>query len=101
MEEIQPVEIEVPEEFDRKVLKGFFDIVAYFYIFAAVFALIGVVLNFMSARYLGQRRNKVFSMITAGVNCIAIPLGTALGVFTLVVLSRTSVETSYRRKEGS
>jgi len=34
-------------------------------------------------------------MIVAGLNCLHIPLGTLLGVFTLVVLSRGSVATMY------
>ena len=34
-------------------------------------------------------------MIVAGLNCVHIPLGTVLGVFTLVVLMRDSVRESY------
>jgi len=85
------------EEFKPEIFEGFFNIFAYFYLAFGVFILLGVILNFMSARYLGQRRKKVFSIVTAGVNCLSFPFGTALGVFTLVVLSRSSVEVSYRK----
>lgn len=30
-------------------------------------------------------------MVVAGVSCLSIPLGTALGVFTFIVLSRPSI----------
>jgi hypothetical protein len=33
----------------------------------------------------------------AGLNCIQIPLGTALGVFTIMVLTRDSVEAVYQQ----
>ena len=31
-------------------------------------------------------------MIIAGINCLGIPLGTTLGVFTFIVLLRPSVQ---------
>ena len=34
-------------------------------------------------------------MVIAGINCLHIPLGTLLGVFTLVVLGRESVRKLY------
>ncbi|MDB4265325.1 hypothetical protein N9891_01100 [bacterium] len=97
-EEVQSVEIHTPMQVHLKAMKSSFRIFIYLYIFWAALALLGMILNFMSARYLGQRRKKVFSMITAGVNCLSIPLGTALGIFTLVVLSRSSVERIYLEK---
>lgn len=50
-----------------------------------------VVLNFMVARRLGQRRSRVFCMIVAGMGCIFIPYGTILAIFTLIVLARPSI----------
>jgi hypothetical protein len=34
-------------------------------------------------------------MVVAGLNCAQMPLGTVLGVFTLMVLSRESVKSLY------
>jgi hypothetical protein len=39
-----------------------------------------------------QRRSRVFCMVVAGLTCLGIPYGTALGVFTFLVLGRVSVQ---------
>jgi len=39
-----------------------------------------------------QRRSRVFCLIVAGVTCLGIPYGTALGVFTFLALGRDSVQ---------
>ena len=67
----------------------------------SIFALIGccivlvmatlTILKLLTARALGQRRSRVLCLITAGISCIAIPYGTALGVATILVLMRPSV----------
>jgi uncharacterized membrane protein HdeD (DUF308 family) len=49
------------------------------------------ILKFMAAVRLRRRRSRVFCMIVGALTCLGIPFGTALGVFTLVVLSRKSV----------
>lgn len=46
---------------------------------------------------LKKRQRRTLSFVMACVCCMNIPLGTALGVFTLVVLSRASVKTIYDR----
>jgi hypothetical protein len=51
--------------------------------------------SFLVARFLARRKHYLFCMIVAGVNCIAVPLGTALGVFTLVVLLRPEVKAMF------
>jgi len=38
-----------------------------------------------------KRRNYMASMVIASIECIMIPLGTVLGVFTIIVLNRLSV----------
>jgi hypothetical protein len=35
-------------------------------------------------------------MVIAGINCLSFPFGTALGIFTLIVLSRESVQALYK-----
>ncbi len=46
---------------------------------------------------LRKRRRPTFSFVLACLCCIQLPLGTMLGVFTLVVLSRPSVKALYAR----
>lgn len=42
-----------------------------------------------------QRRHRVFSFVMAVLNCLSFPFGTALGVFTMIVLSRPSIKRMY------
>ncbi|MCX6922874.1 MAG: hypothetical protein NT154_06635 [Verrucomicrobia bacterium] len=37
----------------------------------------------------------MFSLMIGGLNCLQIPFGSALGVFTIIVLSRDSVRDLY------
>jgi hypothetical protein len=46
---------------------------------------------------LKRRQRRTLSFVVACVCCLNVPLGTALGVFTLVVLSRASVKALYDR----
>lgn len=54
------------------------------------------ILSILSGRFMSTRRNRTFSLIVAGLNCLQMPLGTVLGVFTFVVLLRDSVKAEYR-----
>lgn len=45
----------------------------------------------LAGRSLARHRNWVFCMVIAGISCTIMPVGTILGVFTMVVLNRTSV----------
>jgi hypothetical protein len=48
-------------------------------------------LSWRTAKCLDERREKVFCQVVAGLNCLHVPVGTALGVCTLLVLARPSV----------
>jgi len=50
-----------------------------------------------SGMSLKKRQKRTFSFVVACLCCMNIPLGTALGIFTLVVLSRQSVKAIYDR----
>ncbi|HEY5914465.1 MAG TPA: hypothetical protein VJA21_28075 [Verrucomicrobiae bacterium] len=75
--------------------KAFLDAFIWFYLFMGVLLLTGLVLNVLSGFFLLQKRNRLFSLIIGGLNCLQIPFGTALGVFTVLVLSRDSVRELY------
>ncbi len=49
-------------------------------------------LLYFTGRSLVARKRYVFCMVIAGLNCLSFPLGTALGVFTFIVLLRPSVK---------
>ena len=75
--------------------KAFFDAFIWFYLFMGVILLAVVVLNLLSGLFLWRKRYRLFSMIIGGLDCVQIPFGTALGVFTIMVLSRDSVRELY------
>ena len=52
---------------------------------------------FLSGRWMKQRRRYLFSFVVACIACALFPFGTALGVFTILVLSRDSVKRLYDR----
>lgn len=49
------------------------------------------VLAFLSGRWIGARKNMTFCLVVAGIECLQVPLGTVLGVFTFLVLQRPTV----------
>ena len=60
-----------------------------------VWFLVAAAGNLLSGLFLRTRRHRTFSMVIAVINCLHFPIGTMLGVFTLIVLSRESVQGSY------
>ncbi|HUO85419.1 MAG TPA: hypothetical protein VM534_09930, partial [Thermoanaerobaculia bacterium] len=50
-------------------------------------------------RFLEQRKHHTFCLVMAGVECLFMPFGTVLGVFTIIVLSRPSVKAMFTRPE--
>jgi hypothetical protein len=50
------------------------------------------VLRFLTARALRLRRARILCLITAGLTCLSIPYGTALGIMTFMVLARPGVQ---------
>ena len=76
-------------------------------VFAALFyhhpQAVGYALSlFLAARYLAARRRHMFCVVVAAISCAFSPLGTVLGVFTLIVLYRPSVREQFssRAAEG-
>jgi len=66
-----------------------------FVIFAGCFILAGLslaVFILITGRFLSQRRRHLFCTVVAAVECLFMPFGTVLGVFTLIVLMRNSVK---------
>jgi hypothetical protein len=57
------------------------------WLFAALVAL--------SGRSIQKRRRYTFCLIMAGVECLFMPVGTVLGVFTIIVLLRDSVKRQF------
>ena len=73
----------------------FFAVFKWFYLVMGFWFLISGVLNVISGLCLRARKHRNFSIVVAGINCVHLPLGTALGIFTIIVLLRDSVRESY------
>lgn len=73
----------------------FFAIFKWFYLFFGFWLVASGVLNVISGLCLRSRKRRTFSMVVAGFNCVHIPLGTVLGIFTIIVLQRESVRELY------
>jgi hypothetical protein len=73
----------------------FFAILKWFYVFFGAMLVAGGVLNLLSGWSIQRKKNRIFSLVVAGVNCVQFPFGTVLGVFTFVVLLRDSVREAY------
>jgi hypothetical protein len=55
----------------------------------------GAILGVIAGRSLPQRRRLVLCYVAAALACLQIPVGTVLGIFTFIVLSRASVKASF------
>jgi hypothetical protein len=67
----------------------------FFIAFGAAFFLLGVamaILILMAGRSIAQRGRYGLAFVVACVECLFMPFGTTLGVFTIIVLSRESVK---------
>lgn len=76
-----------------------------------MFAVMGVVIMvlaltmgvamFLAGRWLAEHRNWTFCLVVACLNMINQPLGTILGIFTLIVLLRPSVKVLFRGQSAT
>lgn len=67
----------------------------------ALLLIVQVVCLFLTGRYLSQSRNHIFCFINACILCMHAPFGTALGIFTIIVLSRESVKQRFEMNRSS
>jgi hypothetical protein len=54
--------------------------------------------TYLSGKYIKQQKNYTFCFVFACINCILAPLGTIIGVFTIIVLLRESVKSLFNGK---
>jgi hypothetical protein len=67
----------------------------FFVIFAGMFIAAGwafAACVITAGRFLARRRHYLFCLVMAGIECIFMPFGTVLGVFTIIVLMRESTK---------
>jgi len=76
---------------------GFF--VVFGLIFAVVFGALGGLI-LLAGRNLSKRKSYTFCFVIACLICLWMPLGTILGVFTIVVLTRDSVKAIFNEGQS-
>ncbi len=67
----------------------------FFVIFAAPFIVLGwtfAVFVLTTGRFLARRKHYMFCLVMGGVECLFMPFGTVLGVFTIMVLMQEPVK---------
>lgn len=73
--------------------------VAWFFIVLAVVFIVmgGTLAGFVIATgcCLAKKKRYLFCLVMAGIECIFMPIGTVLGVFTIIVLMRDSVKGAF------
>lgn len=57
-------------------------------------------LLFLGGRRLSRRHGLFFCQVVAALSCLMVPIGTVLGVFTLLVLARPGVRTLFAEAEA-
>ncbi len=73
-----------------------------FLVMGSLFIILGwglAICMFIAGRKLKKRRDRIFCTVIAGIECVFMPLGTVLGVFTLLVLSKESVREIFDRPD--
>ena len=61
-----------------------------------LFAWTYAILVLFAGRCIAQRKRHTYCFIVACVECLWVPFGTCLGVFTILVLNRTSVKALFK-----
>jgi hypothetical protein len=69
----------------------FFTIFKLVYVVIEVWCLVLLVLNLLSGWFIRGRKHRTFSLVVAAIDCLNAPIGTMLGIFTIIVLVRPSV----------
>ncbi len=72
-----------------------------FYGISALLFISGTVANFLTAYYLQKTKNRMFCIVIAAINTLNMPLGTLLGVFTILHLIKPTVIELYESNQNS
>ena len=54
----------------------------------------------LTGRFLSRRRHHLFCLVIAGIECLMMPFGTVLGVFSIIVLTKESVREMFLADDG-
>ena len=58
------------------------------------------ILSLLCGRFLQKRKNRIFCLVMAGFACLNAPLGTVLGVFTIIELEKPEIKVLFEQNKG-
>jgi hypothetical protein len=64
--------------------------------FLILFGWAFAILALMTGGCIGRRKHYTFCLVVACIECLSVPFGTVLGIFTLLVLNRASVKELFK-----
>ena len=73
----------------------FFGMFRWLYLIFGILLLVCAALDIIAGIFIGKRQHWTFTFAIAVLNCFNAPIGTALGVFTIMVLIRPQVKLLY------
>ena len=82
----------------RDLLGSFFTVIS---LLIVLFFWVMAIMQLLTARFLQKRKCWIFCQIVAGIECLSFPIGTALGVFTVIVLQRSNVAAVFKKVASS
>jgi hypothetical protein len=68
--------------------------------FLILFGWTFAVLTLLAGRCIGRRKHYTFCLVVACIECLSVPFGTVLGIFTILVLNRASVKALFKQRPG-
>ena len=68
--------------------------------FLILFGWTFAILALVTGRCIARRKHYTFCLVVACIECLSVPFGTVLGVFTILVLNRRSVKELFGSKPG-
>jgi hypothetical protein len=76
----------------NKMPMEFYNIFALIFYFIGGLMILNAILNLLTGVFIRQRKHRIFCVVIGALNCLHVPVGTAIGAFTIVILSRDSVK---------
>lgn len=75
-------------------------VILIFGLFAFLMVIALGILSILCGKYLRERRNRIFCMVMAGFACMNAPLGTVLGIFTILEIEKPEVKQLFEENKA-
>ena len=79
-------------EYELQIVGGFFII---FTIFLFTLFFISGLVTVLCGYFLSKKKYRIFCIVVSAIECMNFPLGTALGVFTIIELEKPEIKNSF------